>query len=43
MLQIRCSNSKCEKVIKLGDLKAHEEDCLKIKCWNYSVCGKPEN
>ena len=37
-LDIRCSNPKCNKVVKLFDLYSHEELCLKVKCWNYENC-----
>ena len=42
-LQIKCINPKCTSVLKLSEIKQHEEICLKIKCWNYGVCNNPEN
>jgi hypothetical protein len=42
-LNIKCSNSQCNKVIKLCDIVAHEASCLQAKCWNYEVCEKPQN
>lgn len=37
-LRIRCSNPNCLKEMNLGDLKLHEDRCLKPKCWNFQVC-----
>ena len=34
-LDIKCSNPKCDKICKLGDIDAHEDFCLKPKCWNF--------
>lgn len=42
-LDIRCSNHKCNKVVKLIDLQVHEEMCLKVKCWNFDNCEKVQN
>lgn len=42
-LDIKCSNPKCGKAVKLFDLLAHEEMCLKVKCWNYENCDKVQN
>ena len=42
-LDIKCSNAKCGKVLKLGDLATHENVCLRPKCWNYEVCEKAQN
>lgn len=42
-LDIMCSNPSCKKVVKLGDLDAHESVCLKPKCWNFALCEKPLN
>lgn len=42
-LEIKCINPKCNKICRLGDLDAHEAICLKVKCWNFEVCGKVEN
>lgn len=42
-LDIKCSNNKCKKAVKLIDLAKHEENCLKIKCWNYQACEQPQN
>ncbi len=37
-LDIICSNPKCKKTVKLLDLDKHENDCMKVKCWNYENC-----
>lgn len=37
-LDIKCSNKKCNKTVKLSDLQKHEDTCLKIKCWNVELC-----
>lgn len=42
-LDIKCSNPKCNKVLKLIDLAKHESTCLMTKCWNFDNCEKAEN
>ncbi len=37
-LDIKCSNPKCERVLKLLDLPKHEATCLLAKCWNFDNC-----
>ena len=37
-LDIKCSNPKCNKILKLIDIDKHEEVCLKVKCWNFDNC-----
>lgn len=34
-LNIKCSNSTCNKIIKLSDITQHESVCLVAKCWNF--------
>ena len=42
-LDIKCSNAKCGKVVKVIDLAKHESTCLMPKCWNYEICEKGQN
>lgn len=34
-LNVKCSSSTCNKVVKLVDLPTHEAVCLTVKCWNF--------
>ena len=40
-LDIKCPT--CSKVVKMGDLSAHEEKCGRTQCFNTAVCGGFEN
>ena len=42
-LDIRCSNAKCLKVVKLSDLPKHELMCKMSKCWNFELCQTAAN
>jgi|JI6StandDraft_1071083.scaffolds.fasta_scaffold03819_4 hypothetical protein len=38
-LDIRCCYfEKCNRTVKMCDLEGHENNCAKVKCFNYLVC-----
>ena len=40
-LDIKCVNyEKCQKVLKICDIEAHEKICSQVECKNFEICGK---